>query len=819
MAIKNSLLPEEIKALPHWTTHTNRRPHASPDQWANGETYEQVKSRSNDIGVLIAPAEVHPYLFIDIDYPDEAVNGKTKEDIVKAITDNNIQLGSQEHLELIQPTLDSIKDLSLYSLMDKTYTEFSPSGTGIRMIIQSQDKAKYPKAYKKASLFKGQIDFKNQFITITENAYPGTTSNILEVPLLSLSDSFGFKQITKIEPKEQIQEERLENASRPKPQQVIAALKQIPLDQNPRIKRIWQELTEETYEHYYFWLYIGMALHDYSKDLKNGSTIYKAWLEWSETDPVGYTGEESVYEKWLSFNSVQSEPNITWKTIIKIANKCAFDYPKTIINKKGIDTGLPQINEWDNFKYLLDFYDIKLYEDDAYYITGEKDICEKYFIMHGTQCWFDKYYGPLTQQGLETAMLILCQASKWKGLSSTRPLVTAWVNQPKEQMDLFETWLNTPYNELPEEFRLVPDRKKKIESSKYNHNSNVDYIFKCLNVQAENDEEEALAKSMFKKTLMQMIKFREPMDDFFTDNGGMLILVGAENTYKSTFFKMLLPKPLDALRKEMNMQLKGEKSIRDFIRYLGNKSIIQLDEFEGIMDQKSNGSLFKAVLSGDTASMTDIFQTNEIERPRKAIIVATTNEHRQIISDNGSRRLWFVKVGKINTSALLNINLHKLYNDLRDEFRTEYKNGHMPWLLSQEEINLLYKTNEKVAAKSDLDLWLDQIFHFESEMPEGYIDTVKSVQTDTSGKLFSTRAVIQALEFHGMHDRIKLSQLERVLERKCGKYTQTYNNPQRTVTPRGILVNGKWMQGLMDNGKYKYTRWVMPPMFKVEEVS
>ena len=831
-------LPDEIRALPHWVGHTNKRPDLAPDRWADAYPYDRVKARTSNYGVLVAPHTESPYLFLDIDYPLSKKDGPEraaelkipyKEDIEAQMATNGTQWGSEEHLQLIEPTLASIRGTSLNDLLTTTYTEFSPSGTGLRMIIRSADKSKFTKAYKKATAFKGQIDFRDQFITITERGYPGAPSVIAEVPLMRLADAFGFREqavvvmpdgttqaptakLLPVQAQADEDDTSWSSGSLPKPEVVIEALQSIPIDQSARVRTVWCELTGETYEHYNFWLSIGMALHDYARHTTSPSRLYLAYLKWSEQDVASFTGEQDVHAKWMSFDMVGRPDNVTWRTLLKLANKCVFDYPRPVIDKKGRPTGSPMTNEWANFEYLLDYYNIQLHEDDGFYVSGEKEICDRYFRVHGAQCWFDKYYGPLSPQGLIAATLRLCQDSKWRGLTTTSIHVNTWLAQRREDMDLFKLWLDTPFDALPEEFKYISTGKGRMLASVYDKNSTVDYIFEMMNTQYDSPVERALAKSMLRKTLMQMIKFREDLSLPFTDNGGMLILLGAENTYKSTFFKLLLPKPLEQQRKEVNMKVSGEKSVRDFVRNLGRKTIMQIDEFEGIMDHAKDGSLFKAVISGDSASITDIYQTTESNVSRKAVIVGTSNEMRQVLSDNGTRRMWFVKVNKINTNGMLQINLHKLYNDLRNEFRAEYADGRMPWLLTQQEINVLYKMNESLTAKSDIAMWLDDVWPTSAPMPDDYMAGITSIQTDKSGRLFTTKDVLQMLVFRGMRADIKLPGLERALERHCGKWTGTHGLSTTLVKPRGLLANGRLMQGQMPNGKYKYAKWVMPPL-------
>ncbi len=83
---------------------------------------------------------------------------------------------------------------------------------------------------------------------------------------------------------------------------------------------------------------------------------------------------------------------------------------------------------------------------------------------------------------------------------------------------------------------------------------------------------------------------------------------------------------------------------------------------------------------------------------------------RQVLSDNGSRRMWITQVEAIDTESLLSFNWHKFYNDLRTEFRESYAKGEMPWLLTHEEIKKLNAQNKNVSAKSELAIVLEELY-------------------------------------------------------------------------------------------------------------
>lgn len=254
------------------------------------------------------------------------------------------------------------------------------------------------------------------------------------------------------------------------------------------------------------------------------------------------------------------------------------------------------------------------------------------------------------------------------------------------------------------------------------------------------------------------------------------------------------------------MPVTSDKGIRDFIRYLGTRAIVQIDEFEGFLDQKKFGPILKAVISGNDMSLTDIFQTNETDMPRRAIIVGTSNEKKHILSANGSRRMWWCAVNKIDTQKLLNFNWHKFYRDLRDEFRIEVNKGKTPWLLSREDTMVVTERNNKMAAKTEIDLVLEEIFPYNE--PINYFSGTVSIRKMTT--LDVRRYISLTADM-----TVSLPSLERALERFCGIYTGT----QEKQSSRGSGDKQQLIvKGLLHEGRtkldWRVKRWILPPAVK-----
>lgn len=788
----NLFIPEELASLPNWSAHQNKVPVIKPDEPHKGAILRALNPPH--VGLILS--RDNPYVVVDLDHPKRTEEEQEVKRLLRELSPS--QWGTNDHLVLLHQFLIPSIPPALVPYLTQTYCEFSPSGSGIHVWF-TMDKEDQLKAYRKAKGFAGQLSMFNCFMTFTNSPWPGSKSKVCPIDPQIVEELFPGAKTSQ----EEIYDKDSVVVFGDKPPTWSAlkkAMALLKLDQSPRTISVYEQVMGYSYEHYQYWLEVGMALHNFGQITGMNAQCYNLYLEWSAEDPAAYTGEEDVYAKWISFGEKQSP--ITWKTVFKLANRLELDYPRqTII--KGVPTGNPVTCEYSNFEYLLDRFNLKLHEDDGFYITGDTDICQRYFTAHGSREWFSTYYGPFSKETLAGSVLLLCQDHRWRGLTTTSHLVNTWLTRPRGSFDLFTTWLDTPLDKHPEDLQFVITKQGRYHVGDFNANSNFDYLSDCIVLDPMADQDTGLCLDMVRKQLMHIIKFREEIDLPFVDNGGMLIFIGPENTRKSTFFRMLLPRGLGALRKEMNMAIKGEKGMRDFVRYLGKKTIVQIDEFEGLMNHAKDGSIFKAIISGDSASMTDIYQTTETELPRKAIIVGTSNERHQVLSDNGTRRMWMCQVSNIDTDRMLKINWHTFYNQLREDFRNEYLKGKMPWLLSQEQINTLNIQNRGLAARTDIGVMLETTFPYQT-FKSDYSD-IKNIQNDKTGQLLNTKAVYDILKFEGHNmNSIKLTALERALERFCGEYTCSLGRTIELSKPKASVQSGKLVQG-----KYKY--WILPP--------
>lgn len=802
------------------TSKESKRPLISPDKASQALTLPSLIEGENPVnpiglcGFLSSMANDIVVIDIDMDRPRKKF---LKESLQNGTM--SLQEVQAEALSVLVPTLPG----PIKELLTRSYAEFSTSGTGLHIVFKT-DKNKFKdlisngarsRAYWKATDFDGQLSVSNNYMVTTGNMVPGCASELQDVPFAILDACFNItsKRTSAAAPEQVDACEIIDAETLPSIQELERAVLLIPIDQSQRVKTVYHQVTGHQYEHYDFWLHIGMAIHSYAKASGKETQCLNIFIKWSALDQEAFTGDEDVAAKWNSFSQMPMGEGISYKTLFKIAVAFQLNYPKRQIGKEGRLLVNPKRTEYVNFKYLMDKYHLRLFRVGGIdlYLTGDQDILDKYFMLYGVSSMFG-YYGPYSPQQLATATWRLCQDSLWLELSSTTNFTNAWIDASTEDIDLFEEWLKQPKESLPFSMqypRFFDDYPRRV----YNRPefNTFEYLASCIEWDGdETNPDDArrikLYKRMLKCTMMQLIKLHSSVNNTFTDNGGMFALIGPENTRKTTFFKLLLPVPLEFMRKDVNQELTGEKNKRDFVRNLSTSAIVLVDEFEGFMDNRKSGAFFKSIISGNTTSFTEIYATQETKLKRKAILVGTSNERKQIISDNGSRRLWFAEIRNVDSNKMLNINLYELYNNLRIEFEQEVISGNTPWLLDTEETKEVTAQNKALKAQSSIDIDIREVFAYTTDydvehnkydlatlVPVVSRSVLSMEENNVKARFMKTLQVKKFLEFHGV-DVPSSAELERALERFCMTFIGQTSDMISLTSSRGgeaAIIRGR----------------------------
>ena len=794
----------------HPEVRLRKDPGSHAQRQANAGSFAEVTKKwpKHHVGWLSNEAE--PFAIVDLDPPKE--RKLELKDAPRSV--------KQKYLE--EEFVPSLPE-AFQRLVAQNYTEVSASGLGLRCImIFRGDKKKYSR-YIKTKEFEGQVNLSgDMFMICTKQVY--TDGKVLGLGEEFLHKHFKVKGVEDGEGSDGSGDDdgketrafTIEERQQLLGQNLYERVQRLPIDKSDKIKAVWRSLTGSEYQHYEYWLHVAMGLHDVGTLTYTEPDAFLAFHKWSQQDPEGYVSEEDCKRTWDAVPARKS--GITHRTLIELLNRLEFAWPHPIISKSGKVTGRPKPGAYENFEYLLNYFGIKLYKDSSYrfYMTGtDQASLDKHFnqvdqnmIVNGKA--LGRFYGPFSDEELYSRLFAFCQAHGYEdqiGRSRVKEFTDAYIHLVGcDRFNLMYHWLATPYNELPKALKHEGIQDGAPDVAIYNNNSNLKYITSCVTPSQRMPGKERGCEIAIRLFFMGMAKLlsnvHTPMR--FDENAGMLLLIGPEGVYKTSFFKSLLP---HALNEQCVLTVQGltknvaSKAMRDVYRYLANSGIVIFDEFDSLPADFLQAEM-KKLISGNTIEFTEIYQKTAVKLPRAAAIGGTTNSDRIIMSDFGNRRLWPLMVQHIDTSALIKVNWHKFYRDLIQEFEDRVAKGETPWLPTQEELDVLKNVQDKVSSSTGFEQILEELFPIRIPFPGlGFITNIQA----ESEYLYRMKDIKAILAQAGEHiNRKDLPGLRQALHRYAGKYSGTHGKEVPLPNANGTVKDGRAEQG-------QHARWILPP--------
>lgn len=806
MAINTQNIPATLASIPNWTRSTgaDNSPQAKVPLWANPQDAPRSETGQTLISLL-------PFLTEHPTFNAGIFTSIYNQLIVVDLDDPQV---CQRYLDQHDPTLTS--------LLPNTYTEFSLNNKLHLYYLYQNKSFQYP-AYCKhpvqTALGEGQTSIHSNFMVVTGKVAP------ISSPTLHVLTDEEFHAITDLpttyEERAQARKTALipstttnSTATIDSPEEldeIVQALKLIPLNQSPKVKLAWEALTGRTYEHYDFWLSIGMALHS-SVSQKLTMKAAMSFDEWSATDPTHYTGSDSCIQKWSSFNAIPHDRYLTKATIFALAQELRMQFPVMKQTTKG--ARIPDIEAIDNYLYFMKYYDLKIYSDfQNYYITGNEEILTKHF---NSPFILPRMMGPFDGKTFKTHLITMIQRSMFpsshvtlKGAQAICKVLLEQAIQP----NIFDMWLKsddslTPiYSTNTRPLLPVPPR-----TPPHTWSPTLDHLMTFI----EFDEAQDLkvARAIFYASFMLIIKLNCFPNTGIDSAEGFLYLTGPQSSYKSTFCESLVPQALKKyLVRSLTSVIRSEKGLRDFQLALAASSFLVIDEAEGFINFQESSSQFKAIMSKAWLDVTPIYSSDSIRLQRKAFVLGSSNDYEQRMMRNGTRKMWWVRVQHIHTEDLIYFNWHAFYRQMKLEFEQLVAQGKQPWILPQDIMKQLDESNVQGTAMTEVDMILRECFPIDDSFdPKHVLASIGSVQTSKlllTAKQLTTLIQMRWPDFHG-----SLPAIKNAARRYAMEYLQTGVSQSLTLPSK----SSRFIDGVIQigAGRTLKTYYVVP--WTLEEV-
>lgn len=699
----------------------------------------------------------------------------------------------------------------------ETYIESSPSGEGLRFFLRfktAEEKKKLTGSYYhvRSEIHKEikemQVNVSQPWMTVTGKAMPYAYDKVAVVTIEELNEVFDLKLQDKADAdaversKTEKTEDQMDSLSSVK-QKLMA----LPWDQNPRAQRAYEKVFGGAYQHYDYWLKVMMATHDYGTKTNTMIECLEAFTDWSSLDALAFSGEEDVANHWRSLSDKKEK--IGYRSLHALFYANQLRWPKPVARTKAeVNNGVkpkPMVGNFSNFMTLINYYGLVLYRDETdpnqLYLEGDEDILTKFFLKHRVEMEYERFYGPFTEKTLTPAVYEFAQFYGFYNvnMNQIKQFVTAWLANTKLMINLIKYYFDTPFERLPKAYRENEDT---LEIS------DLSYAFSCLEL------DPVLKGPLLKQELDLYFRYYScwilglTKNLYYSNNkylnNCILLLTGEEQRRKTSHFTRMLPTFMREKIRATPHGFANPSDVRDISKMAAQSLMIVWDEIDKHLSAATESN-FKSLLDNMPQTIIDKYETIPRTVYPSAIYGATSNKREFRLGDTGSRRLFHIPIAFVDTDKMDTINWHTIINQCRDTIDKAIEKGMpMPWLLTEKELEFQRELQLNLRAKNNLDLLLEDLFEFDTQLPVGYttIPGVGSLQTDKTGRFMSTGQIIEILARAG-HTQANRAQLHKTLQRLCGSFSRTMRGSKSLTKPKCIIEKGEASQA----GK---RRWVMP---------
>lgn len=214
--------------------------------------------------------------------------------------------------------------------------------------------------------------------------------------------------------------------------------------------------------------------------------------------------------------------------------------------------------------------------------------------------------------------------------------------------------------------------------------------------------------------------------EIITKFEGALVLQGAQNAGKTTWYAALAPAKLEAVKSSFKL-VPGNK---DSVFTLNGHWIVELGELDSTFSASEMGSL-KAFMSDSKDVLRKAYGRKYSKLTRQTVVGASVNKHDYLVDDTGNRRWWTIPVVGIKRHT---IDMQQLWAEVKAMFDADEQ-----WWLTDAEQEELAKVNRDFGAVIPVRELILGAFKFPSALQ--VVGSAAPVQTGTRIRMTATEVV------------------------------------------------------------------------------
>ncbi len=589
--------------------------------------------------------------------------------------------------------LDLPRSIQSLLIAEPTYSERSPSNKGLHIYYYTD---KIPLQHRSAQDkgtrgFEGSVFIRDQFVTVTGNSFSleAGIRTILPDVLedMTLQDGqvvpIRNKQVLAQTQKLDVTLDQVENEL----MKLSSTLSDMPESIQAKIKTAYAGFVPPltAVDDYTHWQYMASALHYAAARLGQEFEGAQIFIEWSAASSKFKSAKDAV-DKFYACKPKFDGKDITHRTIYALARVLRPVWPYPLI-VKGVATDQADMNNVHNWDTLFNYYDIKL----------ERNVISKQYRFYAPPKIKNRYFqSEITgKNALETDVMYFAQGNIF--IRSLAPQARAYARHLIKTKHLYN-----PIKDWIDSYTYDPKKEK----------SYFEELWQTLTLEETANHE--LCRSYLKKNLMGIIR-GQYYEGVHAESTGIVIIQGAENTYKSTWVRQLLPSELSDKYIFASQTVPKKGAIKELQMEAAQCVIWLKDEIEVFFESNSEGEL-KNFLVQKSDDYRPLYATELVKTRRRCVFFGTTNRDKFRLSDHGNRRIQVIPVAHCNTRH--DIDMGKVYAELLWEYNdTLARDRPKLWALNRiERLETDQVNTENWKVEREIDMFIKQIYDFKTRI-------------------------------------------------------------------------------------------------------